>query len=118
MSYTVPQSSVIDYPPEAMETFHVHCHEWIDNLHFILSPQQFVVDSSKYVAVARQRFLDAGWEGDGEIGLLWIPPFVFPLELGVPPVGLVLWHVKQIEEGLSWLLSPIELPFNRFCIWI
>lgn len=35
MSYTVPTNSVIDYPPEAMETFQVYGYEWIDNLHFI-----------------------------------------------------------------------------------
>jgi hypothetical protein len=23
--------------------------------------------------------------------------------------GVVIWHVKQREDGISWLLTPIEL---------
>jgi len=28
--------------------------------------------------------------------------------------GVLLWHVKQMDDGLSWILSPIELPFEEF----
>ncbi len=118
MGYTVPRSSVIDYPAEALETFHVYGYEWIDNLHFVLPAQSFVTDPTAYLGVARKRFLEAGWDGDGDIGVLWLPPFVFPMTLRVPPVGVAVWHVKQIEDGTSWLLSPIELPFEGFAKWL
>jgi hypothetical protein len=64
--------------------------------------------------VAGARFKEMGWNGDGEITLLWLPPFTFPLELKVPPEGLVVWHVKQEADGVSYLISPIALPFPEF----
>ena len=114
MPYSVLQSAVIDYPPEAMESFHAYGYEWIDNLHFILPPGHFIREPFEHVLVARKRFLEAGWDGDGMIGLLWLPPFVFPLARRTPPVGVVVWHVKQDEDGVSFLLSPVELTFEEF----
>lgn len=117
MSSTVPVSSVIEYPPEALASFLVYAFEWIDNLHFILPPGHFLPEPAAYIEVARAVFLKAGWHGDGEIGLLWLPPFVFPLE-SRGWVGVALWHVKQVEDGTSWLLSPVELLFEGFARWI
>jgi len=116
MAYTIPKDTVIDYPASALRAFRVYCHEWIDNLYFIRSPGKFLTSPDEqlpqYLAVARERFLAAGWHGDGDIGLLWLPPFVFPLAAGIPTAGVVLWHVKQENDGVSWILSPIELPFE------
>ncbi len=114
MSYTIDKKTVITYPPAALRDFRVFGYEWIDNLHFIRPPREFLADPNEYIEIARSRFLEEGWHGDGEIGLLWLPPFVFPLKLKIPPEGLVLWHVKQEEDGESWLLSPIALPFEEF----
>lgn len=114
MGYTVPESEVIDYPASALYRFSVYGFEWIDNLHFVLPPERFVTDAAPYLRVVKERFLEAGWEGDGDIGILWLPPFVFPLALKVPPKGVAVWHVKQVEDGVSFLLSPIELPFEEF----
>ena len=114
MAYTVPEAGVIDYPPSALYSFHVYGFEWIDNLHFILPPERFTKDARQYVAIVKERFLEAGWEGEGDIGVLWLPPFVFPLQLKVSPKGVAVWHVKQVEDGVSWLLSPIKLPFEEF----
>jgi hypothetical protein len=114
MAYSVPESSVIDYGPESLNSFSLYGYEWIDNLHFTLAATKFVADPEPYLTVVRQRFLEAGWDGDGEIDLIWLPPFVFPLELKITPVGVVVWHVKQLEDGISWLLSPVPLPFAEF----
>ena len=63
------------------------------------------------VAAVKQRFLQEGWEGDGEIGLIWIPPFV---DIGLEDThGTYVWHVKQQNNGISWLLSPVKLGFKR-----
>jgi hypothetical protein len=114
-AFTVPVESVITYAPEALRTFFVYGFEWIDNFHFLQSAEKFVgARASVYEAVARERFTELGWAGDGEVNLLWLPPFVFPLALRVPPEGVVVWHVKQVEDGVSYLLSPIELPFPEF----
>ncbi len=118
MAYTIPKHGVIDYAPSALGDFHVYGYEWIDNLHFIRSPEEFLPlpgeQMERYLAAAAERFKKAGWHGDGEIGLLWLPPFVFPLALRIPATGVLLWHVKQEEDGVSWLLSPMELPFEEF----
>ena len=118
MAFTIPKHGVIDHPASALREYHVHRYEWIDDLHFILRPEDFLPlpneQLERYLAVARERFKEAGWQGDGEIGLLWLPPFVFPRALEARPEGLVLWHVKQEDDGVSFLLSPIPLPFEGF----
>jgi hypothetical protein len=114
MTYFIEKGAVIDYPPEALNQFHIYGFEWIDNLHFLRSPDEFVGPAAKYREVAHRRFLQAGWEGDGEITLIWLPPFVFPLSLNISPVGIVVWHVKQKSDGVSFILSPIPLPFEEF----
>ena len=114
-AYTVPTSNIIAYEPEAMRAFFVYGFEWIDNLHFLQSPEKFVgARADAYVSVAKERFIEFGWAGDGEVDLLWLPPFVFPLQLHIPSEGIAVWHVKQEEDGVSYLLSPIELPFPEF----
>jgi hypothetical protein len=118
MAHTKHKHEVIDYPPSALREFRAYGYEWIDSLHFIQRPEEFLPLPDEqldlYLAVARERFKEAGWHGDGDIGLLWLPPFVFPLGLRIRPEGIVVWHVKQAEDGVSWLLSPIELPFEEF----
>ena len=114
MAYSIPSAELIDHKPSAIRDFHVYGFEWIDNLHFILSPNGFIADPTAYINVAKARFALAGWEGDGEVGLLWLPPFAFPLAMKIPPKGLILWHVKQTEDGVSFLLSPLPLPFEEF----
>ncbi len=115
MSYTIPKQQVVAYPPVALRSFRAYGFEWIDNLHFLSDPADFIVgEVEPYLSIAREMFSEAGWAGDGDIRLLWLPPFVFPLALGVPPEGTVLWHVKQEEDGVSFILSPIMLPFEEF----
>lgn len=118
MPYTVSKHGVIPYAAEALREFHVYAYEWIDNLHFIRPPGEFLPlpgeQVERYLHIARERFTAAGWNGEGEIGLLWLPPFVLPLELRIHPTGEILWHTKQDDDGISWLLSPIELPFEGF----
>lgn len=117
MPYTIPTGKVVNYEPEAMRSFHVYGFEWIDNLLFLRDPEPFVGSRlGEYVAVVKERFDEYGWDGNGEVGLLWLPPFVFPLNLNTPPTGVVLWHVKQEEDGISFLLSPIPLPFEEFSL--
>lgn len=115
MAYSIPANEVIDYEPDALRSFSVYGFEWIDNLLFLQDPASFVGSrATEYEAIARERFAECGWEGDGTIQLLWLPPFVFPLNLNVRPTGVAIWHVKQVEDGVSFLLSPIPLPFQEF----
>jgi hypothetical protein len=120
MAYTIPRDAVVKYEPAAMNEFPVYCYEYIDNLHFTRPPSEFIPEGvlDSYLAVALKCFKDAGWDGDGEICLLWIPPFAFPgTDLDIGWDGLVVWVVKQTEDGLTWILSPIELPFDFWAKW-
>lgn len=114
-AFSVPKKKVIRYPPEALTSFNAYGFEWIDNLHFLEDPAGFIDgDPAPYVAKAKLLFLELGWQGDGAVQLLWLPSFVFPLALKVHTEGLVLWHVKQVADGVSFILSPIPLPFEEF----
>jgi hypothetical protein len=116
MAYTIDVEKIIDYEPEAIRRFRSYALEWIDNLHFLLPPGAILKEPEPYIAIARECFLSAGWWSGGEINLLWVPPFVFPRVMNLGTEGVVLWHVKQEDDGISWLLSPIELPFDGFSV--
>lgn len=116
MSYTISPREVIDYPPEKLREFQAYGVEYIDNRLFCTPAERLLGTrvASGYVEIAKSRFLEMGWAGDGEIELLWLPSFVFPSASAIPDVGVVIWHVKQYEDGLSYLLSPVILPFEDF----
>lgn len=115
MAFSIPGKQVIAYPPKRLLAFEAYVFEWIDNLHFLLDPGEFIEgDAAPYLAIAAQRFRQQGWDGDGTIQLLWLPPFAFPRHADVGTEGVVLWHVKQLKDGLSFLLSPLPLPFEEF----
>lgn len=104
-----------------IQGYTVYQYTFLDDLSFIRSPAEYIAATSIFslerlsadeiVAVVRHRFLAAGWEGDGEIGVLWLPPFV---GVGVEDTwGTYVWHVKQGNNGISFLLSPVSLDFAR-----
>jgi hypothetical protein len=117
MGYTISLEQIIDYGPAKMRDFFIYEYEYIDNRQFALTPKTVLGTEEKampYIDEAKRLFLEEGWHGDGDVELLWLPPFVFPLALNIAPVGVVIWHVKQEEDGISYLLSPIALPFDEF----
>jgi hypothetical protein len=83
---------------------YVLTYEHIDSYDFIKKPEDVYSSKSKLrsdLKYVRQKFLDAGWEGDGEIGLIWIPPF---LDQSIDyNNGETIWHVKQYNNGTSFL---------------
>lgn len=59
-------------------------------------------------------FRDAGWEGDGEINCIFVPPCLF----GGDGWCGIIYHVKQSNDGISWLAIPnamrLSLPEGMF----
>ncbi|SFN49536.1 hypothetical protein SAMN05428949_3031 [Chitinophaga sp. YR627] len=108
------KSKIITYPPETLRSFSVEAYQWIDNLNFTIDPAACLNNPEEYLSIARELFLDAGWDGDGKIELMWIPPFMLKSSLTMElTVGITIWHVKQLEDGVSWLLSPNKIAmFN------
>ena len=115
-AYSVEADSLVPYDASRVNSLHLYGYEYIDNLHFLKDPSEIIPDDERRDALVQavsRRFKEAGWEGTGRISLLWIPPFVFP-PCDQCWEGVVVWYIKQHEDGLSWLLSPKELPFEEF----
>ena len=93
-------------------------YEHIDDPECFLKPERILPLSSESLALlekVKEEFRNNGWEGDGEIGLIWIPSFFF-----IPPpntdhgqvFGTYIWHVKQHNNGTSYLgFYPDGLKF-------
>lgn len=107
--------------PQLIKGYFVYEYTFLDDLSFIVSPSEFFgsrmfgdhsadqIDT--VVHEVKERFLEAGWEGDGSIGIIWLPPFV---DTGVEDTwGNYLWHVKQSNNGISFILSEQPLEFER-----
>jgi dihydrofolate reductase len=109
MAYSIKKEQIIDYPPEKLKSFYKNSFEWIDNLNFTLSPFDCLDNAEEYIKVAKEIFTDMGWYGDGDVQLIWIPPFMFD-GIHTPKFtkGIIVWHVKQEEDGISWILSPFD----------
>lgn len=122
MSFTIPKTEIIQYPPKVLNTYEASMYEYIDNLHFTLDPKECLDNAEEYIAIVTKRFLKIGWHGDGEIRLMWVPPFMlnekFQWDHQYNTVGVTIWHVKQIEDGLSWMLYPKGLmqPYTAMVV--
>ena len=113
MSFSYPPGFEIDYPPEALDSFYVDGFEYIDNLNFARNAREYLKTSpycDDYIQKDGKIFKQNGWRGDGEIQLIWLPPFLFG-SFGLTR-GVVIWHVKQEADGISWIMSPIRIPYD------
>lgn len=114
MAYSIKKEEVITYEPNELRNFRLFTHEYIDNLNFTFKPTDFLSNADEYLKVASELFKTAGWRGDGEIKLMWIPPFMLgEFTMNEKALGIVIWHVKQEEDGISWLLSPEKLLLEK-----
>jgi hypothetical protein len=98
----------------ALEQFLVYHYEHIDDLAYMPRATDVLGHFPTYEATVAQvgkALEEAGWEGDGELRLLWLPPF---LGAGMEDTyGVGIWFIKQKNNGTSWLVSPVPLPFSR-----
>lgn len=100
--------------PKTVADYHVYSYEHVDELAFVLSPSKVEAECHYGTGMAAlepdiaELFLANGWEGDGHIGLMWLPPFVGPW--GSP--GQLVWFVKQDNNGTAFLASDLPLPYH------
>lgn len=100
--------------PEQIADYKIYRYHFFDDLRGMHDPTSLFEnpdDAKPYVEAARQAFLGAGWEGDGHIGVMWLPPFLD--ECVGDCWGFYVWHVKQSNNGTSWLASPFSLHFAK-----
>jgi len=76
MAYSISKADVIKYSPNELRNFNLFTHEYIDNLNFTFPVSDFLPNANEYIAVAEELFREAGWYGDGEVRLMWVPPFM------------------------------------------
>lgn len=99
--------------PEDVRDFFVYSYHFIDDRLFFLNARETLTgfpDGYALVDEAEKLFKRYGWEGDGILELLWLPPFI---GVGVEDTyGVVCFHVKQSNNGTSWFSSKFELPFE------
>jgi hypothetical protein len=109
------ESLLESYPDDwalPVESWHFYLYEWIDDLSFMPSVHDRVTQGPKLdrlIADIKARWATMGWDGDGEIQLMWLPPFCFPD--AEQSYGQYLLHVKQRDDGISWIASPRPLPW-------
>ncbi len=99
--------------PELVKHFYVYAYEHIDILDFMPSANSVLCKYKGYDILldnVKSKLYEKGWEGDGEIQLLWIPPFCdLPYE---DTWGILTWFVKQENNGTSFIASPYKLNFK------
>ena len=83
---------------------------FIDNPENFQKPEELFLLTSDCLVVlekVKAAFLKSGWEGDGEIGVVWLPPFLYiptPDKITSDVLeGTFVWHVKQRNNGISFL---------------
>lgn len=98
--------------PEQIYSYYVYTYEHIDILHFLPKAQDYLKKYPGYSNLENKihdLLLHSGWEGDGDLRLMWFPPF---LKIGVEDTwGTLAWFVKQNNNGTSFIASPVPIPY-------
>ncbi len=100
--------------PTSIQNYFVYQYHFFDSLAYMKDAEPVlsrVPNGDEILQNVRSHLSNAGWEGDGRLQLLWLPPF---LGAGVEDTfGVCVWHVKQDNNGTSWFASPVPLEFKR-----
>jgi len=84
-------------------------YTFIDDIEYFRKPEDLFTLNAENVAElerVRAAFKKHGWEGDGDIGVIWIPPFFYNASNNEDPgqvFGELFWHVKQYNNGISFI---------------
>lgn len=103
--------------PDRVRDWHLYAYEYIDDLNWMPPANELFRDwelGDELLARVGDRFREAGWDGDGVFQVFWLPPF---LGVGVRDYGCYGLLVKQDNDGISWLASPVPLPWIESHSW-
>ena len=93
----------------AFGDYHIYSYEWIDRLSGFEDAEEFLSGwalKDAFLNQMRDRFKSAGWQGDGQFQILWLPPFTAK---DAPTTGYYILHVKQSDDGISWIASRYQI---------
>jgi hypothetical protein len=99
----------MDYNDLFNEEITVITYQHVDDPECFLNPKEILPLSSESIALlekVKETFRKSGWEGDGELKLVWLPPFFYIPTPGTDPgqvYGTYIWHVKQHNNGTSFI---------------
>jgi hypothetical protein len=97
-----------------VDQYIVYQYQYIDTLDYMRDAKEVFAaypGREQLFERVKKRLLQGGWEGDGILQILWLPPF---LGAGIEDTfGVGVWFVKQGSKGTAWLASPVPLPFER-----
>lgn len=98
--------------PASIQSYYVYTYEHIDILNFLPVAETLLGKYAGFSSLLyqfKQLFRLNGWEGDGDIRLMWFPPF---LKIGAEDTwGTLAWFVKQTRNGTAFIASPAPIPY-------
>lgn len=106
LEYLFEHNGQFLHGPGSLDNWRIYTFASIDELRFMRDAASEL--QPEIIAKAKNRFQDAGWEGDGTIQIAWLPPFSIAHSNNTH--GVYIIHVKQSNNGISWILSPVSLP--------
>ena len=99
---------------EDIDDYYVYQYQHIDILDFMPKVEEFLNPfdkSDQLIKKVEEKLKNNGWEGDGVLRFLWIPPF---MGVGIEDTwGFLTWVVKQKNNGTTFICSPLPLPFSN-----
>lgn len=99
-------------PATKLAKYHTYRFHYLDDLSFMQPAAEALSifpDADSYIDEIKGLFHQHGWEGDGMIQLFWLPPFAVNSH---ETHGVFCFHVKQNNNGTSWIASPSPLQFK------
>ncbi|MDM1762754.1 MULTISPECIES: hypothetical protein [unclassified Acinetobacter] len=108
------------------KTLFTYTFEWIDHLEYLKICEKEVYGENYQFIL--DNFKACGWNSEGVLAEIWIPPFAIgyilkePLDHGFNLYknwthGFILWHVKQVEDGIPYIASIKELEFLYYGLY-
>lgn len=107
---------------ERLKHYSVYFYQHIDYFGALIDPEDFYKefyadniereDYKIFLNGIQKLFKKYGWDGDGALSLIWIPPFIETNSVE-DTTGEFIWHVKQSNNGVSYVASESSLPFKR-----
>jgi hypothetical protein len=96
------------------KNYHYYSYEYLDDLSFMRPASEVFggwPQASELIQSVSSKLKELGWQGDGEFQVMWFPPFAGAGDHD--NFGAYCLHVKQSDDGISWIASPVTLPFHR-----
>lgn len=109
--------------PERVRKFNVYKYQRIDYLSNLITISEFIKTAKRFfnfedyqveevLTEIKELFHKKGWNGYGEVKVIWIPPFVDLLGQE-DSMGTFIWHVLLQDKKTSLIATEKHLTFNR-----